>query len=254
MRVRDRVGLNFPPLILRFMLGAIFLWAGLGKLMTTFPVQGQDAADLAKMGVVGTPVAPAPKVEEKPKTGASRTDSSSRIVLASQQTPAKPEPKKAEDFSTPTNVRGLHQLSLMILHVAHPGADDKGAAKMPLWPEALAKESWPVYFAWAAALAETLAGAGLLVGFLTRFWGLTVAGVMAVALWLTQFGPAIQSGNTMLGFLPAHPTFSPDWIHLFFPFAMLCSGLAILFLGPGRLSLDYALFAPAREDDDEDAE
>ena len=52
----------------------------------------------------------------------------------------------------------------------------------------------------------------------------------------------IQSGNTTLGFLPAYPAYSPDWMTLSFQFALFAAATAVLFLGPGAASLDAAIF------------
>lgn len=253
MRARDRVGLNLPPIFLRIMLGAVFLWAGLAKVMSTAEVKGQDAADLARLGVISAnqPASPAPAAptgapEAKPKTG-SAAPMDPVVKLASQATP---EPK-AEDFPNPVKIKAMHMLTLGLVHAAHPGVDDKGAAKMPLWPSALAEKQWAIYMAWAATITELVGGGAVLIGLLTRFWSLGLAVVMLVALWLTHIGPAIQSGQAQLGFLPSYGTFDPQWTYFFFPFTLMCGAFALLFLGPGRLSVDNALFSSGRADDDD---
>src|SRR4051812_2087450 len=84
----------FAPLILRICLGLIFIWAGLGKLMDTFPVKGQDAADLANMGVnmaAATPVAPA---APSPKPTTTGPDTSSPTKAAHPE-PSLPLPDKS---------------------------------------------------------------------------------------------------------------------------------------------------------------
>jgi uncharacterized membrane protein YphA (DoxX/SURF4 family) len=161
----------------------------------------------------------------------------------------------AQDFGTPVKVRRLYLIALTIKAASEPGATRDGTPKRPMWPAALADGQWPVYLAWTAALVETLAGVGLLLGLLTRLWAALVAGRMAVSLWLVQIGPAIQSGDALLGFLPNHPAFDIDkWRPLVLVFALLMTSLALLFLGPGRASLDNAIFAPNRRDDDDEDE
>ena len=67
--------------------------------------------------------------------------------------------------------------------------------------------------------------------------------VMSVAMWLTQFGPAIQAGTTQLLFLPAHPAKDLQaWMPLFWQFSLWCSAMAVLCLGAGALSLDGLFF------------
>ena len=265
MRVRDRVGLNFPPLLLRTMLGVILLWMGLGKILEKFEVQGSQAAILANMGAFtpasATPAPPKPATppaapttapEPKPKDGA-QAPASPTIRLTSQATGPK---YRSADFPTPVKVRNLYALALTIKGAAEPGATSDGSPKMPTWPQSLASDNWPVYLAWTAAILEVLSGIGLLLGLLTRLWALSMAARMFAAIWITQIGPAIQTGDTVLGFLPAHPTFDLEkWRPLAFLFCLLMSSLALLFLGPGRASLDHAIFAPSQpDDDDEDGE
>ena len=65
---------------------------------------------------------------------------------------------------------------------------------------------------------------------------------MLGAIWLTTIGPAIQSGNAALGFLPNNDTFDiAAWTPVFFQFTVLMSALALLFVGPGMLSFDRLL-------------
>lgn len=260
MRVRDRIGLNFPPLLLRIMLGAVFLFAGLVKITQTMEVSGQQAADLANLGVISLPASaspPAPNTNSTPpatpekKTGALNESAGPRVSLARQGG----RTYTSADFPTPVKgVRLLHGLTLSLIDNANPGFSAEGAAKMPLWPKALALGNWPVYMAWAAALTEAVGGAALLAGFFTRFFALSISIVMCTAMWLTQIGPAIQSGKTQLGFLPAYPIVDERWATLFLQFALCMSAWALLFLGPGRASLDKLLFSKPSEDDDEEAE
>jgi putative oxidoreductase len=107
--------------------------------------------------------------------------------------------------------------------------------------------------AWAVAITELAGGLCLLLGLLTRLAAFGIAGVMLGAMWLTQIGPAIQSGKTTLGFLPDYGAFDGmKWEPLMFQFALCAAALALAFLGPGRLSLDTALLSGRGGDDDED--
>jgi uncharacterized membrane protein YphA (DoxX/SURF4 family) len=224
MDMRQRIGLNFPPVILRLMLATIFIWAGLGKVLAHMEVQGEKAAMLARMGVVDT------------RAGAAAGTADS-----------------AEQFAEPVKVLRVYGLALRIYEAAHPQPTDTRPEPMPLWPQALGEGRWPVHFAWAVAFVELVGGICILAGLLTRFWAIGLAGVMLGAIWLTEIGPAVQAGETMLGFLPRREIFIPDaWQRLMFQFALLMAALALVFLGPGRASLDHAFFGRADEDDDED--
>ncbi|HED54393.1 MAG TPA: DoxX family protein [Phycisphaerales bacterium] len=135
----------------------------------------------------------------------------------------------------------------MIHHAANPGVDDQGSAKLPLWPASLAKGSIPVILAWAVAVLELVCGAAMLFGFFTRIASLPLVGIMGVAIWLTQIGPAIQSGSALLGFLPPDPFgMTPDggytYVPLLLQFSLMMASLAVFFIGPGALSVDRLIF------------
>lgn len=159
----------------------------------------------------------------------------------------------ASDFPESQSVRGLYGLVFTITNAAAPKANDTGKAPMPLMPGAANQGRWPVYLAWTVALTELIGGVFFLVGFLGRLAGFMNAGVMAGALWLTQFGPAIQAGTAKLGFLPAYgkdgtlglwatnAAGSPAYAMPLWQFMLLCACLAVMVLGSGALSID-ALF------------
>ncbi len=160
----------------------------------------------------------------------------------------------------PERVRNLNGLAMLLYARANPPstlADDEDGTleaqrPMALWPAAVGSPPWPVRFAWAAAITELLAGLLLLVGLFTRLGGLSIAGVMGVAMWLTEIGPALQSGNTWLGFLPMYePTDVASYTKILYQLALLSMGLALLFSGPGMLSLDRWIFGKSVADDDD---
>ena len=65
---------------------------------------------------------------------------------------------------------------------------------------------------------------------------------MVAAIWLTQIGPAMQSGVTTLGFLPSFPAFDiAAWQPLLWQFILLCASASLFFAGPGGLSMDRAV-------------
>lgn len=256
-RVRDRVGLNLSPLLLRLMLGIIFLHAGLGKVSGTSEVQGEEAATLARLGLIQKPAtgtaspAPAAPAAPKPERGSDarpRGYEGARTVLVGR---GEPEPK-AEDFQKPVRVKNVHRLAAGLYMASHPAAGPDGKRPMALWPLSLGEASWPVSLAWAVAITELGGGLCVLLGIFTRFWAVGLVGVMMGAMWLTQIGPAVQSGKTTLGFLPAHPAYGMDWMLLEFQFALFAAALALVFLGPGRASLDHLLLGGRGDDDDGD--
>lgn len=234
MDLRERIGLNFPPVLLRLMLATIFIWAGLGKIMSHTEYAGERAAALANMGAISPAPAGGTAITSRPYTAA--------------------------DFPEPVRALRVHGLALTIHRAAHPlpvAPPNGGAPVQPraIWPASLGDGAWPRSLAWAAAFTELIGGVCLLAGLLTRLWALAIAGIMLGAIWLTEIGPAIQAGQTVLGFLPAYERFAPlEWQRLMFQFALLMSAVALVFLGPGRASIDHALFGPSRDEDDDDDE
>lgn len=154
------------------------------------------------------------------------------------------------DFPNETSVRAVYGIALLVHSSANPAPAANGTSGMPLLPARLGEGRWPVYLAWAAAVAELVGGLFVLVGLMTRFASLNLAVTMAVAMWLTKIGPAIQANDTLLGFLPNHPAFARDAagnaIHavLMWQFILLCAALSLVFSGAGALSFDRALLPP----------
>jgi uncharacterized membrane protein YphA (DoxX/SURF4 family) len=261
--------------MLRLALGGTFLWAGLGKVFTQIEVSGDNAAILGAMGVAsgtGAPVMPLTPPEAQPQDpsrpqpteplpspgGTTMEDGRSEgpaIALAAWS----PAPRAfvtlavAAPAPEPIKVERLYGIALLIHKSANPPADASGVTPMPLWPSELAQGSTPVYFAWAAAITEIVAGTLVVLGLFTRMSAFSLAGTMLVAIWLTEIGPAVQSGDAILGFLPRREVYavamSPGgYVTLMWQCALLAIGLALTTLGGGRLSLDAALFggsAPA---------
>lgn len=263
MGFREQCAVSVAPIFLRVALGVTFIWAGAGKVFEDAPVKGEDAAILANLGLVDAPpkVAPQAPVLPAPQTAPPAAPSSGPAsappapapaggppaLLQTVQPALSTTPYTAEDFPNDINVRMVHRgLTLSLVRAAAP-AD----GKMPLWPPALAKDRWPVYFAWAAALTELVGGCWVLLGLFTRFSAFMIAGVMFVAMWLSQFGPAIQSGATYLGFIPKHPLWGvneggmPFYGVLMWQLALFCSSMALVFTGAGALAIDRALFGGA---------
>jgi uncharacterized membrane protein YphA (DoxX/SURF4 family) len=287
LTVRHRIGLNLAPLLLRIVVGGIFIWAGLAKVGDGFNVQGNDAAILASLGVIHpaspspapapratptTPPAPSEPVTV-PKTKPTETKPSDAkpaekagghalapleafgSLEAAAQTAGTPAPARAytaADFPDPIRVLYVYQLALTLHNASHPSLKEDGTRPMRLWPIAIGEGAWPVRFAWLAAITELVGGACVLLGLVTRLAAFSLAGVMLVAAWLTQFGPAIQSGNNILGFIPNHGVFDlAAWQSFWVQACLFVMALSLVSLGSGRLGLDHIVLG-SRDDDDLD--
>ncbi|MEO1583664.1 MAG: DoxX family membrane protein [Planctomycetota bacterium] len=272
--MRHALAIHFAPLLLRVALGLTFVWAGAGKLSQQMPVTPANQATLASWGLLGAatqPSTPAPKPEPGPETETEQPPKVTSPESPPADTPADP-PSEADGIETPPTdsatdpdapevsfvayqldapktVRAVYGIALLIDASANPTPTDANPSPMPLWPPALAADKLPVYFAWAAAVTELIAGVAVLFGFFTRLGALPIAGTMAVAMWLTEVGPAIQTGNNTLGFLPPDMFVRSNGIFEYTVFlwqlALLAAAGALACIGPGFLSIDRLLFGPA---------
>ena len=159
--------------------------------------------------------------------------------------------------STSIEVKRVLKLALKIHSAANPGVDDAGQQQMTLWPKAISTGSLPVVVAWVVAILELVCGAALLSGFFTRMACLPIIGSMLAAIWLTQVGPAIQSGNTVIGFLPQGifdiGLEGPAYAALLWQFALAAMGFAMLLIGPGCFSIDRLIFGASTSAREEEA-
>ncbi len=135
----------------------------------------------------------------------------------------------------------MWMIAVGVHHAAHPAPDGNGKTAMPLWPRVIGEGLWLKVWAWAVLVAELGGGVGLLIGLFTRLWAMGIVCIMGVAMWLTQFGPAIQSGNARWGFLPALEPFAMEWHTLGWQLALFGAALAVALLGSGALAIDRAI-------------
>lgn len=249
MTSREHMAVSIAPLFLRLVLSVTFIWAGLGKMLADMPVRGERAAVLANMGVRGLQraaqpgsVAPTPPQKSEPaKLPTSGPPALVSVVLAQQPGPTAAS-FTAADFPEEIRVARLYGLALMLHDSAQPNDREGKPHSFPLSPSIVATGAWPVWLAWAAALSELIGGLLVLFGLFTRLAALSLAGVMLVAIWLTQIGPAIQSGSATLGFLPPHPAFDVSaWQTLLWQFSLLGAAASLFFAGAGGLSMDRAI-------------
>lgn len=255
--------LVLTPLCLRLALGAVFIWAGCGKLFYNQPYQGEAAAVLANLGIIpgpsaaapsqtsppSSPPSEAPAPEPKPDDGADKPaepeqPTSPPAFAATSSAPAALGTYTAADFPEPREALRLYGLTLLLDHASRP--DDQGRTA---WPAFLATPTALKLMPWVAAVTELLGGSLVLLGFMTRFWALGLACTMGVAMWLTQIHPAIASGDAFWGFLPQPMMDDPSqyanaWKDLLLQFTLLMSALGLVFGGAGMLSMDWMLFRP----------
>jgi uncharacterized membrane protein YphA (DoxX/SURF4 family) len=162
-----------------------------------------------------------------------------------------PDPNRvyqAAEFPDAIEVPRVYGLALLLHKAANPPASaDPASANqmMRLWPQSIGKGMWPVRLAWMVAITEVVAGLFVLVGLLTRASAIALAGTMLGAIWLTEIGPAMQAGTTVLGILPDRDPFSVDaWRALLWQLSLFMGAMALVVLGSGALGFDRKLFPP----------
>ena len=161
----------------------------------------------------------------------------------------------AADFPEPVKVRSLYNLAILTYNAAHPTPDEQGVTPPPIWPDWAARDAWPRYTAWAAAITEVAAGVLILVGLLTRLSAFSLATVMLSAIWLTEVGPAIQSGDALLGFLPNHDIWNIyAWRPVLWQFSLFGAAVALALAGPGALAIDRVAGSTDLDELDDDDE
>ncbi|MBL4699242.1 MAG: DoxX family membrane protein [Phycisphaerales bacterium] len=157
----------------------------------------------------------------------------------------------ASDFPDTMEVKQVYSIALMISKAADPGLTADSNPISPIMPAMLASNPWPKALSWAVAITEIAAGALLIIGFLTRISALSVFVVMLVALWMTQFGPAvIQSNDAILGFIERYdnPWASASYAGLLWQLALAAMAGSVFFMGSGAIGIDRVLFKPTPRD------
>lgn len=206
----------------------------------------------------GTP--PEPKPESKPEKNPDKTPGPSTPPAEKPAPPPAPPPalmqvatgavtagtSTAADFPEGLSVRRMHaEVALRLHKAAFPPATADGTPGRAIWPSWAAEGRRPVIIAWTVVLTDVIAGAFLLLGLLTRLSAAILAGHMLGAMWLAVIGPAIQSGRTVLGFLPAaDPWDSVFWSMPLWQLSILAGCMALVCLGSGALGFDRAGGSP----------
>ena len=225
------------------------------------PPEGDDPQPRPAMPVE----APAP-----PAATDDTTDAIDEALNAAEEAAA----EAVQDASSPNMVeipsgavvrqKRLYNLVLLMDRLAQPGPNGHS-----YWPASLATPLTLELLAWAAAVSEFVGGICLLLGILTRLWGLVFTGVMASAAWMTQIVPAVQETHAvragtnavatitenhpaLLGFLPPlrydDPVLATQaWSLLLWQLTVLAAAVALVLAGSGALSVDRAIFGSKKK-------
>lgn len=270
-RVRLLGSAAWGPLPLRIAVGAVFLWAGLGKWFAHDPLPESARPVLVEMNVAtrasGTPAVPRQPEGDAIERPAAPAAGSEGVGIDEQQaedegaggvTVKTAGGSKAGSEAPPVaepmfEARRVWCAAYGIHVAANPRMPENQTAQpRAIWPGFLGTPSVAKAQAIALMVVEALGGALILVGLLTRVSGLALAGAMLGAMWLDQLGPAFQAGKTVLGFIPERPIWDTGaWRTLFWQACLLAMSVGLVLLGAGRLSMDEWI-SGARRDHDHD--
>src|SRR5690606_32326199 len=131
-------------------------------VLTPPPADDQPAEDIAPEEPIEETQPPADDLP--PEAPAATDDEVAPVEDDSHAMPAAFQGQANSVSAQPVEVKRVMGLALSLHHPANPGVDDQGQALMPLWPDALAKGTLPVVFAWVAAILELVCGAAMLIG------------------------------------------------------------------------------------------
>lgn len=287
----SRAGRDIAGVALRFAVGVVLVWAGLGKCCHTMPVQGERAAALANLGLLtppgaGTTQAPAspsaapptpaaePEKAGQPGDGPSvqaepgfefvlvRTAAGQAAKPVPEPAPSKTEPAPrrtaptytSADFPNAVEVKRWHGVALA-LHEGQMNAQGRRLVPAPIATNGSVLRVLALSVSWI----ELIGGCALVIGAMTRMFALLGLSVVGGAMWLTQIGPALGAKDALLGVLPSPRLADPAlattaWAPFLLQLLTAACCFALVLLGPGRLSADHWFWGdkPAAGSDDED--
>jgi len=211
-------GTMLVPTLSRLVLAAAFISAGYHKLFTVDTFNSDEVAVLRNLGASLTEIAP-PSAEAAPASPSTKSTEPPPPTEAPPEPAAQtdtPSAERANDEAAPRAMSARRVYRIALLCHAHE------------WP-------YPYWAAWTAGLTEFIGGILLLVGLLSRVWGLGLAIAMGSAIVLTTWKSAMPS-------IPIEVARGMDGMALFNTFfaqaALGVLALGIFLTGPGPLSLD----------------
>jgi uncharacterized membrane protein YphA (DoxX/SURF4 family) len=271
MGLGQKLSVNIAPLLLRVGIAATFIWIGT-PMLRNMQLTAQQTATLANADIrqpdsmVGQPSNTPNATPPTPDTPPAEQPSGASLVppplagtsLAGR--PASPTPAAGPGVApprfTPEQFEGTDQtarrwvlVALTTLDAAQPIENaDPAVPNRSILPMTLSTGGpWVKFGSIAFALIVAIGGYAVAIGFFTRLFALGLAACTGLSLWVLELGPAWATRSGILGFLPdpqiSNPEASADiWMRLMLHVVVLMTCLALLILGPGRISLDALIF------------
>ncbi len=249
MKCSQCPGTKIVSTLSRLVLALAFITAGYNKLFTTAEFSATDAATLQSLGV-----------DVKPVGDMAQGPFERRVVLATLSQPvpvgdlAGEAADAAEDLAGEAEDLVEETAGDAQAPAITPLPDGMYTAKKLHWITLRCNEnSWKYPWLWAhaAAITEFIGGGLLLVGFLSRLWGLGLAITMGVAFYMVSIG---INGFSLYppGDLFAFAADTAKFNTLMSQLGLGVLALAVMLTGPGPLSIDRVLFPPHKKDGDND--
>jgi len=256
MKCSSFCGVTVIPTLSRLVLALAFITVGVNKITTTSPFSAADAGILASYGI---------EVEPNVTTAG---DGRWIIKGASAQTTLSPEAvneaieKLTEDVSEalgdadgslPEVLNGGDQGGFVRSTPTTTPPAVPGKARSLYGITVMMHKAGlpqPKYGAWMAAVVELVGGSLLLVGFLSRVWGLGLAFTMGVAFYIVTMG---QNGVFEMSPFEFAKKDIGNFNTMFSQLGLGLLAFGIFLTGPGPLSLDHLFFRRKKRPSAEDA-
>ncbi|MFI4854731.1 MAG: hypothetical protein ACIAQF_07100 [Phycisphaerales bacterium JB065] len=288
MGLGQKLSTNIAPLLLRTALAATFIWIGTPMVRTMVLTPEQTArlanADIREPGTALT-ITPSdtndsrsPDAERTPDPAPSGggsgevNDPGKSMVPPPMAALTQVEGDQGDDTPsavvyTPEQFVGTEQkarrwvlVALTALDAAQPVDDgDDATPNRSVLPLAVGNGGpWVKWGSIAFALIVAIGGWALLFGIFTRTTAFGLALCTGLSLWVLELGPtwALRAGK--MGFMPdpqiGNPDVSPEiWMRLMLLFVVLMTALALMIVGPGKLSFDHWIFVRGKSTKHRDA-
>lgn len=250
MRFSEFAGTTIIPTLARAVLAAAFISIGYNQVRTDGDYTPDECAILAEYGIV----AKGASITESAPTADEDIDAEAEAPPADENLDAEAPP--ADDATDTPDGEGDDQDAGSEQGEEQESGMRFSAADFPNGGRALSLHSntllchdagWGQYqpgiIAWAMAVTGLLGGVMLLLGVMSRLWGLGLAAMIGVTFYLTSVRAGFPTSPDLLTFARDVPSFNATFVQL----SLFVLALGIFLTGPGPLSVDRLLFGKRKE-------
>ncbi len=269
MSFSQNAATNIVPMLGRFVLAAAFIPAGFHKVWEDDTFTGEAAQTLLDLGIgelvaadeqvssAGRIVLASYQVVETGRLGSQTQPATTQDEEAAADEPAQPEADATSEPALEEEVP-VEDLQPVEDLDAQPLPPSPPEIEQAPGPQVTAKRlhhitvmlvdgglDWkPGLMAWAGALTELFGGGLILIGLLSRLWGLGLAVVMGCAFYLTTWAAIGEHGWFSL---PVS-----EFNTMFTQLGLFVLAFGVLLTGPGAVSFDRALFRRAKPETEDE--